>query len=532
MESMQAPLWCQWRRGRSAVLVIAPHGGRREPAVARRPGAGARPRKVNDLHTADVAVELADALDASLIVNPTLDRNQLDLNRITQVAARAPWFLALIEALLDDILTRHPRSEILVVHGWNVIQAKCDIGIGRALAAPTSALEHAAALTTSPDYAVARLGRLQELCAAAGIAVAFGERYPAGHPNNLLQLFRAGACASAPPRVQSWAAARRIDAVQLELGVPLRWPGPHRQTFVRAATAVFNGGANGHLPSDATAARPRLNATPAPSTTVPPSPASLQLYDPRAGIGLTARIDIAQAMIAGRVLLFLGGQRVALFLGEDARGVAAAAGDQPQFIPTDDGFDMRFAGTALANDDGALYVDLEQAFAASQLCSVAVELTFRRGLSAHYGPATGWIEVDGDRREIAAPAFSRHGVLQRSAGAWSSQLTLSAAFGPRLAVRVRHEFPGRGGVVHELTGSGETEAAQLPLTVHFGSDRHTPEQIVVGDGSMLHCQPLSRMAITRPLPPHRQARVTFGTARFVRDGQEGFGFYEYARAMD
>ena len=93
MESIAAPAWCRWRRGRSGVLVIAPHGGRREPTPpVGRPGArfGARPRKVNDLHTVDVAEELADALDAALIANPTLDRNHLDLNRITQVTGRAP----------------------------------------------------------------------------------------------------------------------------------------------------------------------------------------------------------------------------------------------------------------------------------------------------------------------------------------------------------------------------------------------------------------------------------------------------------
>ena len=529
MESFAAPAWCRWRRGRNGVLIIAPHGGRREPTPPSGAPFGARPRKVNDLHTADVAEELADALDAALIANPTLDRNHVDLNRITQVTRRAPWFLVLIETLLDEILARHARCEVLVVHGWNVIQAKCDIGIGTALAAPASALAHSTVLTTSPGYAVERLGRLQELCATVGIAVAFGERYPAGHPNNLLQLFRPAACPSASPRLQAWTAARRIEAVQLELGVPLRWPGPQRRTFLRVASAVFNRGGNGHASPRDTTAPARSDQV--PPTSVPPSPASLQLYDPRAEVGLTARLDVSTAAIAGRVLLFLGERRVALFLGENAHGPAELA-EQPRFTPTADGFELRFSGTALASDDGSLYVDLEQAFAASRLCSVAVELAFRHGLSAHYGAATGWIEVDGVRRAIATQAFSRHGILQRSVGRWSSQLTLSAAFGPQLAVRVRHEFPGRTSVVHELTGSGESEIVRLPLTVRFGSDRHTPERIVVGNDVALHCRPLSCMAITRPLPPSRQARVTFGTARFTRDGREGFGFYEYARALE
>jgi hypothetical protein len=69
------------------VLVVAPHGGRREPLTQ----AGAtRTRKVNDLFTADLADELADVLSASLIVNSEADRNHLDLNRISQAWRRAP----------------------------------------------------------------------------------------------------------------------------------------------------------------------------------------------------------------------------------------------------------------------------------------------------------------------------------------------------------------------------------------------------------------------------------------------------------
>jgi hypothetical protein len=98
-------------------------------------------------------------------------------------------------------------------------------------------------------------------------------------------------------------------------------------------------------------------------------------------------------------------------------------------------------------------------------------------------------------------------------------------------VRVRHEFPGRGGVLHELTSGGEREGAVSPLAVRFRGDRHTPEQIIVGDGSLV-CEPTGHMAITRPLPPDRQVRVTFGTARFTRAGAQGFGFYEYARVLD
>src|SRR5262249_32440245 len=186
MTSLAAPTWCRWARGDSALLVIAPHGGRR-PALSRG-GAGRSMRKVNDLFTADLAEELAAALGAAYVVNPALDRNQLDLNRISQVTARAAWFLALIEELLAHALARPRRGEVLFGHGWNVTQPKCDVGVGHALDDATAAAQHREALTVSPAYATGRLADLQAGCAALGIAVTFGLRYPARHPNNLLQL--------------------------------------------------------------------------------------------------------------------------------------------------------------------------------------------------------------------------------------------------------------------------------------------------------------------------------------------------------
>jgi len=586
MTAIEAVAGCRWRRGRSALLVIAPHGGRRDPLPPGfRSPHGTRARKVNDLHTADLAEELAEALDAGFIVNPVLDRNQLDLNRISQVAAHAPWFLTLIETLLEPILARHACAEVLFVHGWNVIQPKCDVGIGHALADADAARLHADALTVSSRYAAERLADLQTACAEAGIATAFGERYAARHPNNLLQLFRhAERVAPLAPRLAEWTAARRVEAVQLELGVPLRWPGGWRRDFVRAAAAAFAGrgdvaasaplaapmrsgdalrraqgermGARGEAKQvrgqrkqnrgerrqeverrrsvrpGGTSVRAELGEAPggvepAPTQAVATPPASLQVYDPQAELGLSARVDNADGRTAGRLLLFLGRQRLALFIGEDAGDKTSSAGG-PHFTPAADGFRLGFAGAALACDDGTLYVDLEQAFAASRLCAVAVDVQFRKGLSDDYGLASGWVEVDGVRLELDAPAFARHPIVQRTLGAWSSQITLSAAFGPERALRVRHEFPGAGGALHELTARGGASHAVPSVHVCFDGDGGAPEQIAAGN---LLCEPLSRMAITRPLAPRRLARVVFGTARFRCETSTGFGFYEYARAL-
>src|SRR5690606_17122256 len=214
------------------------HGGRRPPDAMRR---GA---KVNDLHTAALAEELAGALGAGLLINTALDRNLLDLNRISQIAARAPWFAAALERLLGAALARHARVELLVVHGWNAVQARCDLGIGTRLADPAAFDAGEPTVTVSADYLATRLAALRAACARAGIATAFGARYPGRHPNNLLQLFRRGTphpAATTP--LADWVAAGRIEAVQLELGIPLRWPGAERERFVAALRAAFDASA-------------------------------------------------------------------------------------------------------------------------------------------------------------------------------------------------------------------------------------------------------------------------------------------------
>ncbi len=518
MDHGEPPEWCQWRSGRSAVLVVAPHGGRR--GAHHGDGREAVPvhtsRKVNDLFSAEIAVELADVLDASLVVNAAFDRNRLDLNRISQVTTRAPWFLALLERLLGDILARHERAEILFVHGWNVVQARCDVGIGDTFATPADAADAADRLTVSVGYVNERLAALERAATAAGIAVSFGERYPGRHPNNMLQLFRRDIARASHPTLAAWVTAGRIEAVQLELGVALRWPGRPRRAFVDIVATAFADGA----PRSPAPALP-LIATPRTAS------ASLQVYDPAAQIGLTIRADPAGPNgPGGRVLVFQGSRRASLFIGEPLRGAPPSEG--PCFVPTADGFDVHFEGYALATDDGWRYVDLEDAFASSQLSAIRLALRFHRGATADYGMVDGCLEVDGTLHAIAAAAFARHGILQRTGNGWMSHLALLAALGPTRAVRLRHEFPGSS-LVHELTDAGEVTRPAPPLAAHFGADRYAPSRIALG--RELVCRPLTRMSITRPLAAHRQALITFGAAAFEAGRERGFGFYEYGTVV-
>ncbi|HUI26846.1 MAG TPA: hypothetical protein VL403_12250, partial [Candidatus Kryptonia bacterium] len=235
---LSLPEWCRVRRGRSDVLLVAPHGGRRpaaDPAVPRE-------RKVNDLYTAELTSDLAAALDASAIINDACDRNQIDLNRITQVRRHAPWFLDLLVDEIAAVLDRHSQAQVLVVHGWNVAQPKCDLGVGGIEDGAALRPLGDAALSVAPEYWNSRVAGFRVACRAAGIATPVGERYPAAHRNNLLQSLTAR-FRDAPDhrmrRLAGWAADGRLNAIQLELGIPLRWPGGPRRALQAAAVRAF-----------------------------------------------------------------------------------------------------------------------------------------------------------------------------------------------------------------------------------------------------------------------------------------------------
>lgn len=513
---LAVPGWCRVRRGGSALLLVAPHGGARQTA---RPLG--RHVKVNDLHTAALAEELATALDAGMVANAVLDRNQLDLNRVSQVARDAPWFPSLLEALIAEILSRHERAEVVFLHGWNTGQAKCDIGIGHALRDECDAPAHAAALTVSPAYVATRLAALRAACTARGIATPFGERYPARHANNVLQLFRRRLhpqAAALAPRLGNWAAAGRVEAVQLELGTPLRWPGPLRAAFGAALHDAFAAPARSPHPAGA---EPEPTA---PARTV----ASLHVYDPRAAIGLSARVGPAgdDGRVGSRLLLYLGPRQVALFTGDDPH--PAVAGDGPRFAPVGDGLRLTFDGWALRTDDGGRYIDLELALAASHLLAVRADLVFTREHGDH-GRVRGTLALDGSARPIDGVGYAPTGGDARpGAPAWRSHLTLHAAVAGG-TVALHHRVPG-GTLVRDGDAAAPRRVAGLSVT--FAGDPHTPRRIVVADAAgQLVAAPVARLAIVRPVPSGRQARVTFGVARVWRAAAAGFGFYEYARVV-
>ncbi|MFN2377353.1 MAG: hypothetical protein ABR538_12505 [Candidatus Binatia bacterium] len=231
---LEVPDYLALREGSRPLVFVAPHGGLRRRPIRRGDS-------VNDLHTAGIAWELAERLDAHAIVNHGLDRNDIDLNRISHLSLRAPAVLTLLAAAIEAASQGAPawqgqeREEVplvLFVHGWNMVVPCCDIGIGLKRRGGRLTGRFPVLSRRRYDTTIAAIER--EL-ATRGISAAIGRRYTASGRDNAAQLFsgrHAGHEHEDVATLGRLAAAGRVDAAQLELGIPLRWPGASRAALV------------------------------------------------------------------------------------------------------------------------------------------------------------------------------------------------------------------------------------------------------------------------------------------------------------
>jgi hypothetical protein len=491
---------------------------------------------MNDLYTPEVTTALAQRLGATTVINRELDRNALDLNRVADVRRRAPWFGELLAAELERLLTIHACVEAVFVHGWNTGQLRCDIGIG--------AVEHDGGLhvpegafqTVAGTYVHGRITPLRSHCEAAGIGVSVGARYPASHPNNLLQIFSARGLRLTDAwarRIAEWAVAGRINAVQLELGAPLRWPGAWRDRFVAAVGDTFVG--TGKSATEGVRQWPSNPVTP-PRVAIRPASAphpslSLQLYDRDADVGIVAGVSrLGSATRAARLLLFLGGQQIGLFTGE---GAASAGSVHPLRLRTvGESVELAFRGPVLVLDDARLYLDLEAALAASSLVEADLELRFLGSSKRHvaginFGSIQGRLSLDGRSRDLAAWGFAGHGGV-RSTGL-GQQTMLAADLGGEegILIRAGAMTPDVSALVFECAGARPLVIDRLAVTTE--GDGTTPDlfEATSAEGPV-RARPLCCMPILRPGGPQTYVRVTFGVTELTWGERRGFGLYEYA----
>jgi len=529
-DSALIPPCCEWARGEAPILFVAPHGGRRAQVDATAP----LPRlRVNDIYTPEVTRMLAGALDAGCVLNTGMDRNVLDLNRISHVRTQAPWFLTLLTQEIAHIIVRHGRVELVFVHGWNTGQATCDIGIGAVETPSGLHVPDGAYLTVNEPFRRQRIDRFRAACGRARIRAALGERYPGSHRNNLLQLFTPRAAQIDHPcaqRIATWVAEGRINAIQLELGIPLRWPGAWREQFVAALVESFAGAAAPQSAAPVLQLKsrdPELRA----------EAVALQFYDAGADVGMVAGIGPAGPRVTGgRVLLFLGGQRVALFTGEELHADGQGVGPL-RVSRCGNAMRLDFSGPMLRLDDAAFYVDLEAALVRSQLVDADVQVEFAptgtptAAATAQFGVLRGFIAVGGERQEVEAGAFANAGGWRASGG--HQQTMLAAAFGYEHAVWSRVVDGGGEATGMHFTPHAPETLRGVRIAVTTDGDAYTPRrfELTCDDAPAITGQALSRMAILRPAGAAGYLRVTFGVARFEWNGATGYGLYEHARPV-
>jgi len=395
--------------------------------------------RVNDLHTASLTAALAAVTGAAALINEAEDRNDVDLNRIGEAETQAPWFLERLTELIDAAIARHRRVTLLTIHGWNVIQPAVDLGIGCRTSPGSYALGPGAAI--SPAFAATALPALVDACGRRGIAATIGARYPARHRENLVQLFTARHREDPRPLVQALVArAPFVDAVQLELGIPLRWEGRWRDALVDACLGVL----------------PLLVAPPAEA----PMPHAGIASDVDGSWPRPLRLEFTSARLCGlvgfeteraRLLLFLPEGGLVLFTGErttEPPGRVAGLSVTPL---GDGGIGVRFRGPLLRFPDTTPFLDLERGLAGATLVEAEVRLDFRPEASESFGGVCGHVRLDAAEVAVEGPGFAE---TEAPAGPW-----------PRLRAALRLSTRER---LHLTVGLGEASARGV---LHRGAER-------------------------------------------------------------
>jgi hypothetical protein len=379
--------------GRTSLVLVAPHGGRRDPV--RRPW-GSAPLKMNDLHTAALTQELAAATGAATLVNADLDRNDVDLNRLSAAHDRLPEFLEQLRALVRAALDRHGRATVLTVHGWNVVQPAVDVGLGCTTDGdPFRVGPHAA---VSPSFAQGGLAAFHRACVSRGITPTVGARYPARAKENLIQLFTTRHRADPRPLVRELASLGvRCDAMQLELAIPLRWPGDWRRRLVAACIESL----------------PALTGEPGVGLAAAPQAGGADAGTRRSRefvAGDVAGLATLDAL-GGRLLLFPPEGGLVLFTGErvgpcgddHVAGLAMTAGAAR----------VRFEGPMVRFADTTPFVDLEHGLGGADVVQHAdVDLRFAADDASEptgFGRVTGAVVLDGRRLDVGGSGFAVEG---------------------------------------------------------------------------------------------------------------------------
>ncbi|HLH77923.1 MAG TPA: hypothetical protein VKV28_14060 [Candidatus Binataceae bacterium] len=525
------------------MLLLAPHGGRAEATAHASPN----PR-INDLHTAQFTRELAGRLQASALINRAMDRNRLDCNRIDQLLARAPVVLDLLAEVLEQIVARQGHALVLLIHGWNVIEPRVDFGLGARVLDEQIRPAGGAFLSATPRFLANTLAPLCAHLEAIGVSATLGFRYPAGGRHNLLQALTRRYIQSPEPALRRLARLTEqgeIQALQIELSVAVRWPGPRRAQILDLLGRSF---------SDHHAAlEPKASRYPQGLPLTPPALArsahrfGLECYDAHAGVGIIASFDLDGG----------GGARLALLIGTNlwiftADGAVRTQGDRisggPLQLTVGAGeLELRFNGPMLRVDDSRTYMRLEQALAGAYLePAVGLDCRFRSSSLAPlwqterscFGRLAGALQLG--ESTLAIQAIGRSGPplaspldfdLSRRCALWGALEDGSASIGLEvvsvernggISASARKIFAQAAipGVVQALTA--QPRLPGVPPAVIEGRVRVGLKE------ETFAAQPRCFMAMARPAADGARLCLSVGFASLELDGAAGIAMFECA----
>jgi len=521
MTAAELPGWLRYRIGARPIILVAPHGGERSRRIRRGDG-------MNDLYTADLCHELARRLDAYAVVNEGLDRNDVDLNRISAVVDRAPELLR----VLCDAVTRAGADGtvtplVLFVHGWNISSLACDIGIG--LRESGGAL-HGAHATVSAATLRGFVEPLRDALTEHGLEGFIGHRYPASGRDNATQLFsgrHVGHGHGDVDYLSRMGRAGRADAVQLELSIPLRWPGEYRSRWLAAMEsavdeylaavssrdgALGDGGVTEARRWASSVVSPRLSAEREGAAAPPQSRGESVQAVLADGGGLFMGVEVAgPAALAARVCIARPGGDLALFVCE-----APWQGSPEHFVAGGldwrSGTSVRYAGPAVLYDTHDAFVDLEGGLRSARVVDVevAVPILGSRGTRVD---TDAYVRVGDEVVEVAPLLVRRAGGRFAGERGMRARVVLAAPGGATLAIEDR-EGAATAAVPAEASG-------RMAGSIAFAPDGGRLRVRSDGLGAEIHAVVTVRVPVYRPAPGGGFVKITFGVAELT--GEHGYG---------
>jgi hypothetical protein len=515
-----APDWLEVRCATSPVVVVAPHGGRRTRPIRRSDG-------MNDLHTAELAIEVAERLDAQALINRGCDRNDVDLNRIRQLISKAPFFLARLRSCVDDLVASGERPLILLIHGWNMAVPWCDVGVG---IRERGGQLYGRFPTVGRERYESFVEPLSRRLFDVGLGASVGLRYPAAGGDNATQLFSGRHVEHGNDDVAGLAALGandQVDAVQLELGIPLRWPGWRREAFIDALVAAVTE----EEPEEAARAPARSARShawglehKAPRPEIEPD-AGCSIQAPLAdGAGIFMGAEpTGAATMAARLCIALADGSMLLFVGEGPwqgragdYGVAGfcwkARAEDLESNPSE--ATVELSGPLVHYRSHEAFVDLEKGLCDSTVVDADIHLEYA-AVSANYGKLTGWVRAGEIERRIDVWAICRRGGRRPT--------------GPAAGVDVYMNYGGDPPVRLSDSRSDQKQVEEVAFTEPVGNVMARIE--VSRDGrSLVDGEMPVRVPVYRTLPEGRVVCVTFGTLRIP--GETAVGVYERIEVFD